>query len=97
MASNTEEKEYDFGRFGCIPSRQLQTYNKSDGKTKYAYETQLVDWEPVPLGVFSLEGQGLMSVQPQWVWSRRIVTLLLGLFLIGLVFLVKWMHQRGTR
>ncbi len=88
-ASNTETKEYDFDRFGCIPSSYLQTYNKIDGKTKYLYEIRFVDWAPVPLGVFSLEAQGLTSLQPQSVWGRRIWTLVIGALLFGIVYLVK--------
>jgi hypothetical protein len=102
-----EEKQYDWENFGCIPKLYFSqgAYSEEAGLSgvrayskSYTREITLqsVDWEPVPLGVFSLEGQGLTSVRVESVWSRRLWTLLLGLLLFGIVFLVKWMRQRGS-
>lgn len=99
--STTERKTYDWQRFECIPSqyrRTTKSYRDDavDAVHTRDFQTMLVDWEPVPLGVFSLEGQGLTSLEQGPVWNRRLWTLLLGLLLVAIVFLVKWMRQRGS-
>ncbi len=92
------DKQYDFERFGSIPARQHEErrYEWDGGVVSYDYKTQRVSWEPVPLGVFSLEAQGLRSVAPGSVWSRRLLTLLVGLVLVGIFVAVKRARNRAA-
>ncbi len=96
-SSSTADKKYDFERWGCIPAHHFEKRAYPDG-TWYSrqYETQLVDWKPVPLGIFSLEAQGLRSVAPGSVWSRRLLTLLVGLVLVGIYVAFKRARDRAS-
>lgn len=96
-----EKKDYEFEEFRGIPSyyhyRAMAASPSGVGKYSRTinFKTKLVDWTPVPLGIFSLEAQGLTSLQPQSVWSRRMWILLAGAFLFGVVYLIKRAKYRA--
>jgi hypothetical protein len=97
-----EIKEYEFNRFRGIPSFYRNLYDEavSAESDHYSRTTEirprLVDWNPVPMGIFSLEAQGLRSVAPGSVWSRRLLTLLVGLVLLGIFVAIKRARDRAT-
>ncbi|MDZ4659725.1 MAG: hypothetical protein SH868_19295 [Bythopirellula sp.] len=91
--------KYDFELFGTFPMFFRQHINnKNAPENSYTstinWETKSIDWTPVPLGVFSFETQGLNSLRPESVWSRRLNVLLVALALLSVVFLVKWYQRR---
>jgi hypothetical protein len=91
------DKEYDFVHFGSIPShdRQQLTYPTGGGYSRL-YQTQQVSWSPVPIGIFSLEAQGLGNVRPGSVWDRRAMSIVIGIILVGFYFAIKWYHRRAS-
>lgn len=92
-----EEKEYDFARFGSIPAL-YRCQGVTPGGAPYTREIKLqsVDWSPVSLGIFSLEAQGVTTLQPQSVWQRRIWIILCSLALFGIVYIVKRARYRAA-
>lgn len=96
-----EKKEYDTQLFRGIPSHYFYKADSaaSSDAAKYLrtieFKTLVVDWTPVQLGVFSFQAQGLSSVQPTMVWSRRLWILCLGILLIGVVYLIKRAKYRA--
>lgn len=83
-----EIREYDFEKYGTVPARCESRYSEdgaNDGE-KYTrtnvVELRSIDREPVPMGVFSLEAQGLRSIAAESVWNRRILILFTGIALL---------------
>lgn len=96
--SSLSDKNYDFTRFGCIPSYQLEKVAKASGNAhSHEYKTQSVSWDPVPLDVFSLEAQGIGSLKPESVWRRRACTMLAGLLLLVVYIVAKRIQARATK
>lgn len=97
-----ENKEYEFERFRGVPSYYRYHLDatgpaESDKYSRTSeFRPRLVDWDPVPMGIFSLEAQGLLSVAPGSVWNRRMLTLLAGLVLLGIFVAVKRARNRAT-
>ena len=91
------ERQYDFQKFRSIPKwdRQELTYPAGDGYTR-THVTKLVSWDSVPLGIFSLDAQGLIGVKSGSAWPRRMLTLAVGLALLGLYGLVTWLRKRSS-
>ncbi len=96
-----ENKEYELERFRGIPSYYRLHADatgplESDRYSRtYEFKPRLVDWKPVPMGIFSLEAQGLWSVAPDAVWGRRLLTLLVGLVLLGIFIIIKRSRDRA--
>jgi len=97
-----ESKEYEFEKFRRIPSYYRSHLDESGSSEAVKYwktiefRPRLVDWKPVSMGIFSLEAQGVRSVAPGSVWGRRLLTLLVGLVLLGVYVAVKQVRSRGT-
>ncbi len=97
-----EEKKYDFDRFGPIPSDfrfQLESVDPSDSTRRvqtFEFKARHVGRKPTPLGVFSLEAQGISSVKPESVWPRRMLTVCVGLVLLATYWAVKRVRTRAT-
>ncbi len=93
--------DFDFERFGVIPKTFVQritnTNTEEDSYTsQITWEIKEVDFSRVPLGVFSFEAQGITSLEPESVWSRRLSILLVAIALFLIVGLVKWARHRAT-
>lgn len=93
----TAQKKYDYVTFRSIPSHHFEKLERADGSGySRILETKHVDWVPVPLGIFSLEAQGLASLQPQSVWTRRILILFAGIIMFFVVYLIKRAKYRAS-
>ncbi len=96
-------REYDYDRFGCIPARDNEiSYTFSvmgNGPPEdYVYvnnRTLLkVGWNPVPLGMFSLEAQGFIAPDQIAIWVRRLLMILVGLLLVGIYYFMRLRRRR---
>jgi hypothetical protein len=96
--SQTSEKSYDFERFGTIPARHVDAISYSTGGgSSHEYRVQRVSWEPTPLGIFSLEGQGFRQPSGSAVWMRRVVVFMIGVLLVFAALVIRRWQKAPPR
>lgn len=77
------EKEYDAE--SIVPVLHVSSKEEADGSSwGQRFERLSVVEEPAPLGLFSLESQGVAGAATAGTWTRRLIILLVGLLLMGI-------------
>ncbi|GIX00667.1 MAG: hypothetical protein KatS3mg111_3999 [Pirellulaceae bacterium] len=74
--------EYRFDQYGPIPVVKKIVRSSAGGgiASTDLLELEELNMEPAPLGIFSLDAQGIPK---QFVWTRRLILLVIGLALLG--------------
>jgi hypothetical protein len=100
VVSRKSTRDYKLDAFDCIPSlQQVETAFSSNSTAaqssniRETFRTTAVDWQPVPLGIFSLEAQGVHIATSSGIWLRRLVIFCIGVGLFALALFIKRRRQ----
>ncbi len=89
------EKSYDVPRLKGIPREANHKTVYLDGTIVIKkFRTVNVDWEPVPLGVFTVDTMGRTG-DFSGTWLRRMIMLIVGLGFVGIYLTYRWRRHGG--
>jgi len=88
------EKEYDAE--SIVPVLHVSSKEEADGSDwGQRFERLKVVHEPAPLGLFSLETQGVAGAATAGTWTRRLIILLVGFLLMGIYGIYRFRKRRA--